>query len=92
VIGYNLNGDYSRSLSPTQWAVTEAIDCHEITDVELSFYRWLNVDSFGKDQAVIEISADRSSWTRIWQNDNRVTDSKQSLATLSRTVMWMPMI
>ncbi|MHC5122873.1 MAG: S8 family serine peptidase [Planctomycetota bacterium] len=81
VIGYNLNGDYSRSLSPTQWAVTDAIDCHEITGVELSFYRWLNVDSFGKDQAVIEISADRSNWTRIWQNDNKVTDSNWSLQT-----------
>jgi hypothetical protein len=81
VVGYNLNGDYTSSLSPAQWAATEAIDCNETTGVMLSFYRWLNVDSFDKDQAVIEISADGSNWTRIWQNDNKVMDNSWTLQT-----------
>ncbi|MEN8127859.1 MAG: hypothetical protein ABFR90_08665, partial [Planctomycetota bacterium] len=75
VIGYNLAGDYIKNMSSTEWTTTPAIDCNGLTDITFSFYRWLNVDSFGKDDAVIEVSVDGIVWTRIWQNDVKVTDS-----------------
>ncbi len=81
VVGYNLNGDYPTSLSPTQWATTQAIDCNDYTDIILEFYRWLNVDSVGKDGAFIEVSNDGVTWTAIWQNTLRITDSSWTLQT-----------
>ena len=81
VAGYNLAGDYDKSVSSTEWATTQAIDCTGVTDATFSFYRWLNVDSFGKDDAVIEVSTDGLVWTRIWQNTARITDSSWTLQT-----------
>jgi len=81
VVGYNLAGDYVRNMSSTEWATTSAIDCNGISDVTFSFYRWLNVDSFGKDDAAIEVSADGVNWTVIWQNTARTTDSSWTLQT-----------
>ena len=81
VVGYNLSGDYSASLFPVQWATTPAIDCSNATDVELSFYRWLNVDSLSKDEAVIEVSNDSISWIEIWRNTAKVMDSNWILQT-----------
>ncbi|MHC4927710.1 MAG: choice-of-anchor J domain-containing protein [Planctomycetota bacterium] len=79
VLGYNLAGDYSKNMSITEWVTTPAIDCTGVGNVTLDFYRWLNVDSYNNDQAVIEVSSDGSSWTRIWQNNARVTDNSWTL-------------
>ena len=81
IVGYSLSGDYAASSSPVQWATTPAIDCSNATDVELSFHRWLNVDSFSKDEAVIEISNDSISWIEIWRNTAKVMDSSWILQT-----------
>lgn len=82
VIGYDLLGDYG-DINSTQWATTPAIDCTNTTDVTLTFYRWLNVDSPTAppqgDHAYIEVSNDGSAWDRIWQNTSSVTDSNWTL-------------
>ena len=74
-VGYNLKGDYPTSLSSTEYAATPAIDCSGVVGTTLSFYRWLNVDSYNNDKAVIDISTDGVNWTRLWQNNSKVTDS-----------------
>ncbi|MFK7849920.1 MAG: PASTA domain-containing protein, partial [Akkermansiaceae bacterium] len=80
VIGYNLSGDYENNLGET-YATTPAIDCSGISDVQLSFYRWLNVETNQYDNAGIRVSNDGINWTEIWSNSGQVTDSAWSQQT-----------
>jgi M6 family metalloprotease-like protein len=80
IVGYNLSGDYGR-IKPAVWATTPAIDCTAMTNVTLSFYRWLNIGSPAKDHAYIEVSNDGSTWVTIWENSTEITDSSWSLQT-----------
>ncbi|MBN1855145.1 MAG: hypothetical protein JW829_20610 [Pirellulales bacterium] len=74
VIGYNLNGDYRNNLAAT-YATTPVIDCSGRTDVTLSFYRWLGIESSINDHASIEVSNDGTNWTTIWgHNSDSCTD------------------
>lgn len=81
VIGYNLQGDYTSKMGTTQWAMTPAIDCSAVSNVTLSFYRWLNVDAFSDDQAWLQVSSDGTTWTTLWQNASPVTDAAWTLQT-----------
>ncbi|MFH0981220.1 MAG: C25 family cysteine peptidase, partial [Planctomycetota bacterium] len=44
VYGYNLNGDYTNSM-PAYYLTTTALNCSDLTDVELRFWKWLGVES-----------------------------------------------
>ncbi len=75
VIGYNLNGDYTNNL-PATHATTGTIDCSGYSEVELSFYRWLGMESSTWDDAAIQVSNDGSSWITVWQHSGgSFTDS-----------------
>lgn len=78
VVGYNLAGNYKR-MSLTEWAMTGAIDCSDVSNVVISFYRWLNVDGPGYDHAYVEISNDGIVWNAVWENSAVVTDSEWTL-------------
>jgi len=65
VYGYNLSGDYTNSM-PARYLTTSAIDCGDLVEVELSFWKWLGVERF--DNATVEISTDGSNWTQLWHN------------------------
>lgn len=78
VVGYNLSGDY-RKIPNTRWTTTPAIDCSDRTDVTLSFYRWLNVESPTYDHAYVQVSNDNTNWTTVWENSVEVTDSNWTL-------------
>lgn len=80
VIGYNLSGDYANSLGET-YATTQAIDCSDFSDVQLSFYRWLNVETNSYDHAYIRVSNDGSSWMQVWENTGAVTDNAWTQVT-----------
>jgi hypothetical protein len=69
VYGYNLAGDYSNSM-PKYNLTTTSIDCTEMTDTELRFWRWLGVESSTYDNAAIEVSASGSAWVTIWEHDS----------------------
>ncbi len=73
VYGYNLNGDYENNL-PERHLTTDAIDCSQLTDVRLSFYRWLGVEQPVYDHAYVRVSTNGSSWQTIWENTEEVTD------------------
>jgi len=67
VYGYNLAGDYENSM-PERHLTTTAIDCSDLEQVTLKFWRWLGVEQSVYDHAYLRVSNDGSTWTTIWQN------------------------
>ena len=67
VIGYNLNGLYENNLGEMTMT-SPVIDCSGMTDVRLSFYRWLGVEYPSADHAGVAVSTDGTNWTTIWEN------------------------
>jgi hypothetical protein len=67
VYGYNLAGGYDDNI-PRHSLTTGAIDCTQLSGVELEFRRWLGVESSQYDNAAIEISASGGPWTTIWDH------------------------
>jgi len=68
VYGYNLAGDYTNNMSATLWLTTAALDCSNLSECELRFWRWLGVESSAFDHAYVQISTDGSSWQPLWSN------------------------
>ena len=77
VYGYNLNGDYENSM-PEQHLTSPAIDCSEIANAHLKFWRWLGVEQPSYDHAYVRISTDGSTWNTIWENGGTIEDSQWS--------------
>ena len=68
VYGYNLNGDYPNNLAE-QYLTTNALDFTDITNVKVSFERWLAIESATYDRATVRISNnDGATWTTIWSH------------------------
>ncbi|MBN1550784.1 hypothetical protein JW979_04930 [bacterium] len=66
VVGYNLAGDYGDGLPPT-YVTTNAFDCSGATEVFLSYWKWLGVESASYDHAGVEVSGDNgTTWNTIW--------------------------
>jgi hypothetical protein len=80
VLGYNLYGDYDVNI-PEYHLTSAAIDCSNLTNVTLRFWRWLNVSHGGvdgliqDDHASIHVSNDGVSWTTVWENQLAVCDA-----------------
>ena len=74
VYGYNLNGDYANNI-PEYHLTTTAINCTNLTQVSLRFYRWLGVETSAYDHAYVRASNNGSSWTTVWQNEGEIADS-----------------
>lgn len=81
VLGFNLNGDYENDLPETNLTTT-AIDCSEVSNAKLSFWRWLNLEGAEYDHAYVKVSNDGASWTTVWQNAQDITDNQWSLVEL----------
>jgi subtilisin-like proprotein convertase family protein len=67
VYGYNLAGDYTDNM-PEYDLTTTAIDCSDMTEVEVRFWRWLGVESASYDHAEFQVSNNGSNWTTIWEH------------------------
>lgn len=74
VLGYNLTGTYTNNM-PERHLTTGAIDCSDLTQVSLRFYRWLNVEQPLYDHAYIRVSTNGTTWTTIWENGEEITDN-----------------
>lgn len=48
--------------------VSPAVDCSGESVVELSFQRWLVIDSSDWSQAAVELSLDGENWEAVWRN------------------------
>lgn len=81
VVGFNLNGDYSKKMGSTKWTTTPAIDCSNLVNTTLSFYRWLNVEQPAYDHAYLQASNNGFAWITIWENPTEITDSSWILQT-----------
>ena len=69
VVGYNLNGSYPNNLAET-FCTTQSFDCSGATEVFLSFWHWLGVESSTWDHAYVRVSGNGgSTWTTIWSHD-----------------------
>jgi len=67
VYGYNLNGDYPDDMTP-EYLTSTAFDCSGLSLVSLRFWRWLGVENAYFDHAAVEVSADGSNWTTVWEH------------------------
>ncbi len=65
VFGYNLAGDYPDNMIERPMTTT-AIDCSNLQNVWLTFWRWLGVESSTWDHAKIQASNNGIIWTDIW--------------------------
>jgi len=77
VYGYNLNGDYPADL-PERSLTSAPIDFSDAEGAQLSFWRWLNVESPDYDHAYLRISTDGINFTPLWENGGEVADSSWS--------------
>jgi hypothetical protein len=76
VYGNSLGGSGSYDRDADCWLRSPPIDCRSISNVQLRFKRWLNVERPERDQADIEIRwAGQSSYVRVWRNPAEVTDN-----------------
>ncbi|MFH2036985.1 MAG: M28 family peptidase [Candidatus Zixiibacteriota bacterium] len=73
--GYNLNGDYENSM-PERHLTSPAIDCSDIQNAELKFWRWLGVEQPLYDHAYLRISTNGTTWTTIWENEETIEDGE----------------
>ena len=67
VYGYNLAGAYSNSM-PIYALTTRSFDCSQYDNVQLSFQRWLGVESSTYDHAKIQVSTDGTVWSNVWDH------------------------
>jgi C1A family cysteine protease len=74
VYGYNLNGDYPNDLPETH-LTTLPIDCTDLFNVELDFWRWLGVEEPTYDHASVSVSNDTQAWFTVWTNLSEVSDA-----------------
>jgi hypothetical protein len=84
VYGVHLEGDYDNGLAEDQLKLSPPpLDCSELTEVYLDFWRWLGVEQPSYDHARVQVSGDGgSSWSTVWENEAEITDSAWSRQTL----------
>lgn len=70
-------GDYEANLSDhQQTAVSPTIDCSNYSNVNVSFQKYIGIESPTYDHAYFEISVNGgSSWTVLWTNDASIADN-----------------
>ncbi len=67
ILGFAIGGDYQDNLVEKS-IISPPIDCTELGQVFLKFWRYLNIESNLYDHAKIYISKDGTNWTQIWEN------------------------
>ena len=51
---------------PEYFLTTGALDCANMTQVQLRFWKWLGVETAVFDHAHVAVSNDGSTWTTVW--------------------------
>jgi hypothetical protein len=73
VMGYNLAGAYENSL-PERHLTSPALNCTDLSNVQLNFWRWLGVEQPLYDHAYLKISNNGTDWDTLWQNTETMSD------------------
>ncbi|MBN1898282.1 MAG: hypothetical protein JW827_05865 [Spirochaetes bacterium] len=74
VAGNHIGGDYDNNIADTYWLTSPVIDCSYHDNVQLSFYRYLNVEQSAYDHVYLSVF-NGSIWVVIWSNTGNITDS-----------------
>jgi hypothetical protein len=80
--GYNLSGDYPNSMTAAMPLTSPVINCQGIFGVHLQFWRWLGVEQAIYDHAAVQVSANGTTWTTVWENVETIADSSWKLQEL----------
>ncbi len=75
ILGDNIGAAYPNNVGSTIWATSPPINCTGTSDVELSYWRWLNIETSTWDHAYIAVSNNGTSWTQVWTNPGAVGDT-----------------
>jgi hypothetical protein len=75
VFGYNLSGDYENSMAERR-LTSPAIDCSNLENVHLVFYRWLGVEHIPWDHVSLSVGLNVADWYVLWENPGLVQDSE----------------
>lgn len=75
VLGYNLNGDYTSSMTVVQYITSNAIDCSNVRNTTLDFQRWLGIESSSYDHANVDVSNDGVNWVSLWTHNTGTTSA-----------------
>ncbi|HVZ92933.1 MAG TPA: S8 family serine peptidase [Phycisphaerales bacterium] len=67
VLGYNLAGDYTSSM-PERHITSGPINLSGVTNTQISFQRWLGIESATYDHAYLKISTDAVNWTTLFSH------------------------
>jgi len=75
-------GDYENNLGDRAYqAISPMLDAYYYQNMNLYFYRWLNVD--GLDSAYVEVSQDNGqTWQTLWQNGSAMVMDKWEQSSL----------
>ena len=85
ILGFALGDDYAETMAVAD-AISPALDCTEQAVVELSFWRWLGVDTDEWAHAGLHVSTDGTTWAPVWESGPAaVTDSAWTLVTYDLT-------
>lgn len=68
VFGYNLAGDYVNGIAVEHTVTTGAIDCSNLTGVQLKFRRWLGLEHAQWDHGRLKVSTNGTTFTTVWEN------------------------
>jgi len=74
VYGYNLYGDYQDDL-PEMHLTSEPLNFSNVSQVALTFWRWLGVEHSDYDHAYVKASNDGETWITVWENTDVVVDA-----------------
>ena len=74
VYGYNIvgTGQYTNSM-PKYCLTTTALDCSNLANVQLKFWRWLGIEDSQYDRATIEVSSNGTTWRTVWAHNGGTT-------------------
>lgn len=67
-LSYNPAGNYYANTSWPRQLQSPVIDCTGYKDVQLEFWRWLEVESSLNDTVKIEVSNGDGTWHTVWSN------------------------
>jgi C1A family cysteine protease len=72
VYGVNLNGDYSTQYGGPYFLTLGPLDLRQANTPIVKFQRWLNTDCQPYVRAMIQASANGTTWTQLWANSNKL--------------------
>lgn len=76
VFGVNLNGDYGLAVGGPYYLTAGPIDLSNASVTTLRYQRWLNSDYQPYVTVNVDVSANGTDWTTVWQNSNaQIADS-----------------